>query len=159
MREIKEIHIHCSATKEGLAITAQEIRKWHLARGWSDIGYNYVVGFQGVETGRPLHRIPASVKSRNSNAVALAYIGGLDINGKPKDTRTPRQKELIIKLIKQLKGKFPKAKIYGHRDLSPDKNKDGKITSDEWLKSCPCFDAIEEYMEFQPASVKKKYAK
>ena len=41
MREIKEIHIHCSATKEGLAITAQEIRKWHLARGWSDIGYNY----------------------------------------------------------------------------------------------------------------------
>ena len=159
MREIKEIHIHCSATKEGLAITAQEIRKWHLARGWSDIGYNYVVGFQSIETGRPLHRIPASAKGHNKYAIAISYIGGLDINGNPKDTRTPRQKELIIKLIKQLKGKFPKAKIYGHRDLSPDKNKDGKITSDEWLKSCPCFDAIEEYMDFQPASVKKKYAK
>ena len=106
-----------------------------------------------------MHRIPASAKGHNKYAIAISYIGGLDINGKPKDTRTPRQKELIIKLIKQLKGKFPKAKIYGHRDLSPDKNKDGKITSDEWLKSCPCFDAIEEYMDFQPASVKKKYAK
>ena len=130
MREIKEIHIHCSATKEGKAITADEIRKWHLARGWSDIGYHYIVGFQGI-----------------------------DANGKPKDTRTPRQKELIIKLIKQLKGMYPKAKIYGHRDLSPDKNKDGKITENEWLKSCPCFDAIEEYAEFHPLSIKKKDAK
>jgi len=161
MREIKEIHIHCSATKEGKAITADEIRKWHTSppRSWSDIGYHYIVGFQGIEFGRPLHRQPASAKGKNKYAAAICYIGGLDANGKPKDTRTPRQKELIIKLIKQLKGMYPKAKIYGHRDLSPDKNKDGKITEDEWLKSCPCFPAMEEYAEFQPLSMKKKDAK
>ena len=49
MREIKEIHIHCTATREGKAITAEAIRQMHKARGWSDIGYHIIVGFQGVE--------------------------------------------------------------------------------------------------------------
>ena len=68
MREIKEIHIHCSATREGHAITADEIRKWHTSppRSWSDIGYHYIVGFQQLEFGRPLHRMPASAKGRDS---------------------------------------------------------------------------------------------
>jgi N-acetylmuramoyl-L-alanine amidase len=35
----------------------------------------------------------------------------------------------------------------GHRDTSPDLNKDGKITPNEYIKSCPCFDAITEYKE------------
>ncbi len=141
MREIKEIHIHCSATREGQAITADEIRKWHLARGWSDIGYHYIIGHQQIEFGRPLGRIPASARSHNSNAAAICYIGGLDSNGKPKDTRTERQKELLIKMIKQLKHIYPKAVIVGHRDLSPDRDGDSKIEKSEWLKSCPCFPA------------------
>ena len=159
MREIKEIHVHCTATKEGSGITTEEVRKWHKAKGWSDIGYSYVVEHQKIEVGRPIERKPASARGHNSNAVALAYVGGLDLNGKPKDTRTPRQKELMLKLIKQLKTRFPEAKIVGHRDLSPDKNGDGKITSDEWLKSCPCFNAIDEYMDYQPLSFQKKIKK
>lgn len=149
MREIKEIHIHCSATREGHAITADEIRKWHKARGWSDIGYHYIVGFQQLEFGRPLHRMPASAKGHNKSSAAIAYIGGLDSNGKPKDTRTPRQKELLVKIIKQLKAKYPKAKIYGHRDLSVDKDGDG-VEKHEFMKMCPCFDAEVEYMDYQP---------
>ena len=141
MREIKEIHIHCSATREGQAITADEIRKWHKARGWSDIGYHYIIGFQGIEFGRPLYRIPASARGHNKYAAAVWYIGGVDANGKPKDTRTPRQKELLVKIIKQLKAKYPKAIIIGHRDLSPDRDGDLKVEKSEWLKSCPCFPA------------------
>ncbi len=53
-----------------------------------------------------------------------------------------------------VKAKYPKAKIVGHRDLSPDKNDDGEITSDEWLKSCPCFNAEIEYMDLQPKNFK-----
>jgi len=52
-RQIKEIHIHCSATREGQAITADTIRRWHLDRGWSDIGYHYIIGHQQIEFGRP----------------------------------------------------------------------------------------------------------
>ena len=160
MREIKEIHIHCSATREGQAITADTIRRWHTSdpRNWSDIGYHYIIGFQGIEFGRPLHRSPASARGHNKHAAAICYIGGLDSNGKAKDTRTERQKELLIKIIKQLKAKYPKAKIHGHRDLSPDKNKDGKIDEWEFMKMCPCYNAEEEYAQFQPDGFKPKSA-
>mgnify|MGYP005699485677 FL=1 len=93
--------------------------------------------------------MPASAIGHNKYAAAIAYIGGLDANGKAKDTRTPRQKELIIKLIKQLKAKYPKAKIHGHRDLSKDKDGDG-VEKHEFMKMCPCFDAEVEYMDYQP---------
>lgn len=154
-RQIKQIHIHCSATREGQAITADEIRKWHIARGWSDVGYHYIIGFQQIEFGRPLGRIPCSARGHNKYSAAICYIGGLDSNGKPKDTRTERQKELLIKMIKQLKHIYPKATIHGHRDLSVDKDGDG-VEKHEWMKSCPCFDAELEYLEFQPKGFKPK---
>ena len=157
MREIKEIHIHCSATRSD-NISASTIRKWHLQRGWSDIGYHYVIN-SAIEFGRPLHRIPASARGHNKYAAAICYVGGLNPEtGKAEDTRTPRQKELLIKLIKQLKAKYPNATIHGHRDLSPDKNKDGKIDEFEYMKQCPCFDAEVEYAEFQPKGFKPKSA-
>ena len=62
------------------------------------------------------------------------------------------------KIIKQLKAKYPKATIHGHRDLSPDKNKDGKIDKWEFMKQCPCFDAEVEYLEFQPKDFKPRSA-
>ena len=43
MRKINEIIVHCSATPEGKDFTVQQIRQWHLQRGFSDIGYHYVV--------------------------------------------------------------------------------------------------------------------
>ena len=60
-----------------------------------------------------MHRKPASARGHNDHAIAICYVGGLNPEtGKPEDTRTPRQKELIIKLIKQLKAKYPKATIF-----------------------------------------------
>lgn len=50
-----------------------------------------------------------------------------------------------IEGLKMAKKKYPKAVIQGHRDFSPDLNKDGKITPNEWIKLCPCFDAKTEY--------------
>ena len=69
------------------------------------------------------------------------YKGGKD----GKDSRTPEQKETLKNLVKEYKKKYPKATVLGHRDLSPDLNKDGKITPNEWVKICPCFSAITEY--------------
>ena len=159
MREIKEIHIHCSATRSN-SITSSTIKRWHTSapRNWIDIGYHYVIN-SAIEFGRPVHRKPASARGHNDHAIAICYVGGLNPEtGKPEDTRTPRQKELIIKLIKQLKAKYPKATIHGHRDLSPDLNKDGKIDEFEFMKQCPCFDAEAEYLEYQPKGFKPRSA-
>ena len=54
------------------------------------------------------------------------YIGGLDANVDPKDTRTPAQREQLRRLVKELQQQFPAATLHGHRDFA--------------AKACPCFD-------------------
>ena len=67
-------------------------------------------------------------------------------DGKPADTRTPEQKLSMLNLVCKLMDEFPNiVEVIGHRDASPDKNKDGRITSNEWVKMCPCFDVRAEY--------------
>ena len=55
MRELNRIILHCSATPEGRDVPASVIRRWHIEdRGWSDIGYHFVIRLDGtVEAGRP----------------------------------------------------------------------------------------------------------
>lgn len=150
MRKINAIVIHCSATIEGQDIDAATIDKWHKQRGWRGIGYHYVVKLDGtIEKGRKEEEIGAHVKYHNRNTIGICYVGGLDKDMKPKDTRTEAQKSSLLSLIKGLKKRYPDAIILGHRDYSEDKNKNGIIEPFEWSKACPCFDAIIEYKDLQ----------
>lgn len=143
-KSIKQIFVHCTATREGQDIDAATIKRWHLNQGWSDIGYHFVVKLDGtVERGRPEHRPGSHARGFNRGSVALVYVGGLDKQGKPKDTRTPEQTAAMHKLVSNLTKAYPGAKVLGHRDISPDKDGDGKVEPHEWLKMCPCFDVRE----------------
>ena len=96
MKTIDAIIIHCSATKEGQDITARDIDMMHRQRGFSEIGYNFVVKLNGdVETGRSLLKDGAHCNNRgfgglsyNKHSIGICYIGGLGAGGKAKDTRT-----------------------------------------------------------------------
>lgn len=146
MRKIKEIIIHCSATREDKEYSIDDIKRAHLARGFADVGYHYVVNRDGsVDIGRTPERIGAHCKGRNNYSIGVCYIGGLDAEGKPKDTRTDEQKQALVDLLTHLKTEYPGVTILGHRDTSPDSNHNGKVDKWEWLKDCPCFDAIKEY--------------
>ena len=138
MRDINKIIVHCSATQEGKDFNAAEINQWHLKRGWSGIGYHYVVLLDGtIEYGRSIYKQGAHVKGENEGSIGICYIGGVESergsNGKwiAKDTRTPEQKESLLLLIKTLKKMHPTATIHGHNEFAN--------------KSCPCFDAYNEY--------------
>ncbi len=160
MREVKYIVIHCSATKEGVNVSAATIDTWHKRRGWNGIGYHYVIGIDGkIEAGRPVNTMGAHVGGGGNRAsIGIAYIGGVDANLKAKDTRTEAQKKSLIKIIEILKNIYPEASIHGHRDYSVDKDGDG-VEPHEFMKMCPCFDAEIEYMEYQPKSFKPKTKK
>lgn len=84
------------------------------------------------------------VAGKNSTSVHICYIGGME-QGKPADTRTDEQKDALLLQVMEYKRKYPNAKVVGHRDLSPDLNGDGIIEKKEWVKACPCFDAIAEF--------------
>lgn len=154
MKKIDAIVIHCSATRAGQDVRAADIDKWHKERGFSCIGYNYVIDLDGtVEVGRPLNRDGAHCNTSgtsgvpyNKHSIGICYVGGLDKDGNPADTRTPQQKIALADLVYKLMGKYDGiVEVIGHRDASPDRNGDGKITSNEWIKQCPCFDAKSEF--------------
>ncbi len=140
------IVIHCSATKPNQNITAQTIREWHIAKGWGDIGYHWVIQRDGtIEAGRPVDDVGAHVAGHNTDTVSVCMVGGLDEAGasfanRP-DLFTPAQWASAKLLVAVLRRMYPFAAILGHRDLSPDLNHDGKIQPGEWLKTCPGFDA------------------
>lgn len=136
MRQIKYIIIHCSATKANKDFRAADIKKWHLERGFSDIGYNVVVDLDGtVEPGRSEEIPGAHCKGYNADSIGICYVGGLDKDGNPCDTRTDKQKAALAGLIAGYKSRFPNAKVMGHRDM-PNVH-----------KACPCFNAKEEYKD------------
>jgi len=145
-RRIDWLVVHCTATREGQDISIEQIRQWHLNRGWSDIGYHYVIDLDGnILEGRPVTRIGAHVRGFNRYSIGITYVGGVDRNLAPKDTRTTRQKVALEWLLKELKKHHPLAKIQGHRDFSKDINNNGIIEPFEWVKACPSFDAKREY--------------
>lgn len=146
-RAVTAIVVHCSATREGQYVDAAEIRRWHLNKNWADIGYHFVIRLDGtIEIGRPLYLSGAHVEGHNRTTIGICYVGGVASDGKtPKDTRTPAQKAALLDLLTELKAKYPQARICGHRDFSPDRNRNGRIDPQEWIKACPSFDAVGEY--------------
>ena len=140
-RVINEIIVHCSATPEGKDYTVSDIRRWHTTpkskggRGWSDIGYHYVVYRNGhVEPGRDVDISGAHCEGHNSHSIGICYVGGMDRQNKnPKDTRTLAQRAALISLLRDLRILYPKATIHGHCEYAK--------------KACPCFDAKKEYKD------------
>lgn len=132
-RYINEIIVHCSATPEGKDFTVSDIKKCHLERGFSDIGYHYVIYRDGsINKGRDESKIGAHCTGHNSHSIGVCYIGGVALDGKtPKDTRTEQQKISLLSLLRELKKKYPKAEIYPHYKFA--------------AKACPSFNAEKEY--------------
>ena len=142
MKTIDAIIIHCSATRAGQDLRAKDIDRMHRARGFNQIGYNFVIDLDGtVENGRPLSIDGAHCSTKgfsglsyNKHSIGICYEGGLDADGRPADTRTPEQTEQFILLLMRMVKIFPGVRIRGHRDMP------GSIP-----KACPCFDAEREY--------------
>jgi len=130
MRIIKELVIHCSDSPLGRDDDASDIKRWHLARGWRDIGYHYVILLDGtIQSGRPVEQSGAHVIGHNLNSIGICYIGGED----GRDTRTEEQKRSLEVLLGMLRRMYWDAEILGHRDF------------ENVYKACPGFNAREEY--------------
>lgn len=145
LTSVKFIAIHCSASSPiSPNIGVKEIDQMHKERGFACVGYHFVIKRDGtIERGRPINTVGAHVEGYNSVSLGICMVGGLDDRGAPTNNFTTAQFESLKSLLLQLHHSYPAATIQGHRDFSPDKNHDGKIDKQDWLKSCPCFDVKE----------------
>lgn len=142
--------VHCSATSATMDIGVREITQWHLQRGFDTVGYHYVIRRNGkLESGRRESAIGAHVKGHNAHSIGICLVGGVDAANKPENNFSSAQFTSLEGLLKELQNRYPNARILGHRDLSPDKNGDGKITANEFIKACPSFD-IGQWLEQRP---------
>jgi N-acetylmuramoyl-L-alanine amidase len=132
MRNIKYIVIHCTATPTSTTIESIK-RFWKEERGWGDTpGYHYIIKRNGAiiqlldET-----KNSNGVYAHNSECINIAYMGGIDKEGKSIDNRTHEQKQALFDKLVALTEKHKGAEPIGHRDI-PNVHKD-----------CPCFDVKE----------------
>ncbi len=143
MRQIDEHIIHCSATQPAWAEDApttakiDEIRRWHVGQGWSDIGYHYIIDTDGdVVKGRPVERAGAHVKGHNSNSIGICLIGGYGgtATDKFEEHYTEAQRKALLNLLNDLTANYPDAKIRGHNEVA--------------AKACPSFN-VKEFLNHE----------
>lgn len=87
LKEVKKIVVHCSDSEFG---SKARLKRWHLQKGWSDIGYHFVINngyeYKGdeknskiqdgfIEVGRDLKTAGAHVKGFNSSTLGVCLIG------------------------------------------------------------------------------------
>jgi N-acetylmuramoyl-L-alanine amidase len=128
MRSIRFIVIHCTAGPPNQS-TEEIKRYWKNVLGWEQVGYHVIINADGsYERLAPDSQVTNGVKGHNSYSVHICYKGG-----KSGDTRTDAQKRTLLELVKEMRAKYHKAVIQGHRDFVG------------VAKSCPQFDAKREY--------------
>ena len=138
---VRFLVIHCSATRCTQDYKVEQLLRDHKARGFRTIGYHFYIRRNGeVTQHRQLLEVGAHARGFNRCSIGICYEGGLNTAGIPKDTRTPAQKRAMVKLLRDLRQKYPNALIVGHNVFNPQ-------------KACPCFDAAAEYKTLLPASV------
>ena len=95
-------------------VTENDIDRRHKQRGFKMVGYHFIIRLDGtIEQGRPLEMIGAHCSGHNAHSIGICYIGGLDKSGKPKDTRTQVQIDVLWSLAKSLQKEFPEATVHG----------------------------------------------
>jgi N-acetylmuramoyl-L-alanine amidase len=133
MRPLKRIILHCTATPEGKHFDVATIRRWHVKdRGWKDIGYHYVIYIDGsVHEGRPVEQVGAHTSGHNSDSIGVVYVGGVDKNGKAKDTLNEVQETAMVNLIKALREEHGEMSLHGHNEFA--------------AKACPSFKVKDKF--------------
>tara|TARA_B100001057_G_C22633559_1_gene865343 strand:- start:48 stop:716 length:669 start_codon:yes stop_codon:yes gene_type:complete len=136
MRKINQIIVHCTATrpdwweKKTVDEQVKEVTRWHLDRGFSDIGYHFLVSRSGeVVQGRPVEKSGAHAKGHNSDSIGVAMFGGFgsDADDLATEHFTPLQLAATYDLIRKLQGQYnvKNENVIGHNRISS--------------KSCPGF--------------------
>lgn len=128
MRPVSEIIVHCAATRpewmKGRSLDAKvaEIKSWHVNdRGWSDIGYHFLIDRDGsVATGRHINSTGAHTKGHNTGSIGVCLIGGHDASASDQfaDHFTHQQDRALRRLIGDLIWEYGSLKVSGHNEYA-----------------------------------------
>lgn len=130
MAKITKVTVHITASNPNA--TVEDIRRMHKARGFSDIGYHWLIDRNGnVHAGRPENKTGAHVSGHNTGNIGIAYISrGADNepNSAYGKFMTKAQRISLEKKVADILFRYDLSTndIYGHNDFNQG-------------KACPCF--------------------
>jgi N-acetyl-anhydromuramyl-L-alanine amidase AmpD len=128
MLPIRYLTIHCAATPAGRDVKTATISAWDKAK-FGQISYHFVVELDGTAVRTlPDDRRGAHVAGANTGNIGICYVGGVDAQFRPLDTRTDAQKTALRTLVRTYQARYPGIIVRGHRDWPG-------VT-----KACPSFD-------------------
>lgn len=134
MRTINYLVIHYTGAAASQSVDSI-LAYWKQAHpDWMGVpGYHILISADGSATRlRPDEQVSYGVAGFNANSLHVCFTGDGPF--------TAAQEATLEKRVRYWHEQHPLARICGHRDLSPDRNHDGRITPDEWVKNCPGFD-------------------
>ena len=113
----KRLIVHHSAS--ALSTTIADIREWHLARGFSDIGYHAIIEADGaLRYGRPLWVQGAHDAGQNADSLGICLVGNNTI---PRHIWTLDQEEQLIRVMRACRLLYgPDFGFEMHREHEPD---------------------------------------
>lgn len=121
-RKVITTFLHCSASDHAHHDNIATMRKWHMDKGWSDVGYHFFIRKDGtLEAGRSLEKTPAAQRGHNTYSVAICLHGLKE--AKFTDAQFETLKKLCIEIHEAYGGNMT---FRGHREVSS--------------KACPVFD-------------------
>ena len=114
MKRIDTLAVHHSASPRETT-TLEQIRAWHLERGFSDIGYHAVVLCDGrLRLGRPIPQTGAHARGSNATAIGVCLIGNNLVEG---EHWIRPQIETLRRIVAAARVFWPEIRVCGHRDL------------------------------------------
>lgn len=121
-RRVHTTWIHCSASDHPSHDDVSVMRRWHKARGWSDVGYHIFIQKSGnAQPGRPMERTGAHVRGYNSGSI------GICLHGLDKGKFTAAQFAMLRDLCRQINDAYGgRMRFRGHNEVA--------------AKACPVFD-------------------
>ena len=111
-----KIIIHHTATKRQKKYDVEWCRALHKGKGWWDIGYHFYVEADGtIKRGRKLLKVGAHTLGQNTEAIGIAFVGGLNTKGDEECTLTKTQEKSIAVIIDELRKRTGKPlPVYSH---------------------------------------------
>lgn len=107
----RRIILHHAAA---VTCTPQQVHQWHLANGWSGIGYHFFVRKDGsVYRGRPEDTVGAHAGNNNYDSIGVCFEGSFDREEMP-----AAQKQAGMELVAYLKQKYGISTVQRHSDVN-----------------------------------------
>lgn len=120
-REIDRVFLHCSASDRPEHDDVTVMRKWHLERGFNDVGYHYFIRKSGeIQVGRDINQTPAAQEGHNTGTIAIC------LHGLAAPNFSEAQFQSVIRLCKDINAAVEGGvTFHGHCEVSS--------------KACPVF--------------------